>query len=162
MYKIGDKIVYAIHGAGTIVDIQEIDILGNVAKYYTLKLPINNITVSIPESELDSGKIRKVISKKEGEKVLEILSEHKSEMSSNWGKRYRENLEHLKTGDVFETAEIVRDLTLLNEEKPLSASEKKMLNNAKRILISELVIVGSISVEEASDLIEDSITYEEE
>ena len=137
MYKIGDKIVYAIHGAGTIVDIQEIDILGNVENYYILKLPINDIQVSIPESELGTSKIRPVISKEEGEEVLKILKEDKTAMSDNWGKRYRENLEQLKTGDIFETAEIVRNLTLLNEEKTLSASEKKMLNNAKRIMVSE-------------------------
>ena len=149
MYKIGDKIVYAIHGAGTIVDIQEIDILGNVENYYILKLPINDIQVSIPESELDTSKIRPVISKEEGEEVLKILKEDKTAMSDNWGKRYRENLEQLKTGDIFETAEIVRNLTLLNEEKTLSASEKKMLNNAKRIMVSELLIAETISKEEA-------------
>lgn len=149
MYEIGDKIVYAIHGAGTIVDIQEIDILGNVENYYILKLPINDIQVSIPESELDSSKIRPVISKEEGEEVLKILREDKTDMPDNWGKRYRENLEQLKTGDIFETAEIVRNLTLLNEEKTLSASEKKMLNNAKRIMVSELLIAETISREEA-------------
>lgn len=149
MYEIGDKIVYAIHGAGTIVDIQEIDILGNVENYYILKLPINDIQVSIPESELDSSKIRPVISKEEGEEVLKILREDKTAMPDNWGKRYRGNLEQLKTGDIFETAEIVRNLTLLNEEKTLSASEKKMLNNAKRIMVSELLIAETISREEA-------------
>ena len=149
MYEIGDKIVYAIHGAGTIVDIQEIDILGNVENYYILKLPINDIQVSIPESELDSSKIRPVISKEEGEEVLKILREDKTDMPDNWGKRYRGNLEQLKTGDIFETAEIVRNLTLLNEEKTLSASEKKMLNNAKRIMVSELLIAETISREEA-------------
>lgn len=149
MYKIGDKIVYAIHGAGTIVDIQEIDILGNVENYFILKLPINDIQVSIPESELDSSKIRPVITKEEGQEVLKILQEDKTAMSDNWGKRYRENLEQLKTGDIFETAEIVRNLTLLNEEKTLSASEKKMLNNAKRIMASELLISETITKEEA-------------
>lgn len=149
MYKIGDKIVYAIHGAGTIVDIQEIDILGNVENYFILKLPINDIQVSIPESELDSSKIRPVITKEEGQEVLKILQEDKTAMSDNWGKRYRENLEQLKTGDIFETAEIVRNLTLLNEEKTLSASEKKMLNNAKRIMVSELLISETITKEEA-------------
>ncbi|WP_103981636.1 CarD family transcriptional regulator [Helcococcus massiliensis] len=149
MYKIGDKIVYAIHGAGTIVDIQEIDILGNVENYFILKLPINDIQVSIPESELGTSKIRPVISKEEGEEVLKILKEDRTAMSDNWGKRYRENLEQLKTGDIFETAEIVRNLTLLNEEKALSASEKKMLNNAKRIMVSELLIAETISKEEA-------------
>lgn len=161
MYKIGDKIVYPIHGAGTIVDIQEIDVLGYTENYYLLQLPINNIKVSIPESEINSGKIRPVISKEEGKKVIEVLRKDKTDMPKNWGARYRENLEHLKTGDIFEIADMVRNLSLLDEEKTLSASEKKMLNNAKRVMVSELVIAGSISMEEVSELV-DSAIFEDE
>ena len=151
MYKIGDKIVYTIHGAGTIIDIQEIEILDNKESYYILKLPINDITVSVPVS--DSEGIRPVISKEEGERDI-------SEMSKNWGKRYRENLEHIKTGDIFEIADIVRNLSVLNEEKGLSASEKKMLDNAKRVMVSELIIAGSLTKEEAIELIDDAISLE--
>lgn len=158
MYKIGDKIVYAIHGAGTIVDIQEIEILDNKETYYILQLPINDIKVSIPVS--DSEGIRSVISKEEGQKVIDILKSKRTDMSENWGKRYRENLEHIKTGDIFEIADIVRNLTILNEEKGLSASEKKMLNNAKRVMVSELVIVGSLTKDEANSMIEDAISLE--
>ncbi len=158
MYNIGDKIVYAVHGAGTIVDIQEIEILNNIEKYYILLLPINDIKISIPESEINSGKIRPIITKAEGEKVMEILRSEKTMMSSNWGKRYRENLEQLKSGDIFEIADIVRNLTILDNEKSLSASEKKMLNDAKRVMVSELVIVGSITKEEASEMIDEAIT----
>ena len=157
MYKIGDKIVYAVHGAGTIVDIQEIEILDNTEKYYILLLPINEIKISIPESEINSGKIRPIISIEEGKKVMEILRSEKTVMSSNWGKRYRENLELLKSGDIFEIADIVRNLTILDSEKSLSASEKKMLNDAKRVMVSELVIVGSMTKEEASEMIDDAI-----
>lgn len=158
MYNIGDKIVYAVHGAGTIVDIQEIEILNNTEKYYILLLPINDIKISIPESEINSGKIRPIITKAEGKKVMEILKSEKTMMSSNWGKRYRENLEQLKSGDIFEIADIVRNLTILDNEKTLSASEKKMLNDAKRVMVSELVIVGSITKEEASEIIDEAIT----
>lgn len=158
MYKIGDKIVYTIHGAGTIVDIQEIEILGNIESYYILKLPINDITVSVPVS--DSEGIRPVISREEGQKVIKILEADTSEMSKNWGKRYRENLEHMKSGDIFEIADIVRNLSVLNEEKGLSASEKKMLDNAKRVMVSELIIAGSLTKEEAIEMIDDAISLE--
>lgn len=158
MYKIGDKIVYAVHGAGTIIDIQEIEILNNTETYYILQLPINDIKISIPESELDTGKIRPIISKEEGEKVMDILRSERTEMSSNWGKRYRDNLELLKSGDIFEIADIVRNLTILDNEKTLSASEKKMLNDAKRVMVSELVVIGTMTKEEASELIDDAIT----
>lgn len=156
MYNIGDKIVYTVHGAGTIVDIQEIDILGNVEKYYILQLPINDIKVSVPIKE-DEG-LRPVITQEEGKKVLEILQEDMTEMSKNWGKRFRNNMENIKTGDIFEIASTVRNLTLLNKIKGLSASEKKMLDNAKRIMASELVIIGMMSKGEALELIDEAIT----
>lgn len=156
MYNIGDKIVYTVHGAGTIVDIQEINILGNVEKYYILQLPINDIKVSVPITE-DEG-LRPVITQEEGKKVLEILQDDMTEMSKNWGKRFRNNMENIKTGDIFEIASTVRNLTLLDKLKGLSASEKKMLNNAKRIMASELVIIGMMSKGEALELIDEAIT----
>lgn len=158
MYKIGDKIVYSVHGAGTIVDIKEIDILGDVKSYYILQLPINNIQVSIPVDEVDDAVIRPVISKEEGEKVSKILRAEQTEMPSNWSQRYRENTETIKTGDIYEIADIVRNLTLLDMTKGLSASEKKMLNNSKRILVSELVIIGALEKDEAEAMIDELIT----
>ena len=158
MYKIGDKIVYSVHGAGKIIDIKEIDILGVEKNYYILQLPINNIQISIPVDEADEAVIRPVISIDEGKKVKEILMSDSTEMSKNWGQRYRANLESIKTGDIFEIAEIVRNLSALDVSKGLSASEKKMLNNSKRILVSELVIIGAMEKEEAEEMIDDLIT----
>lgn len=158
MYNIGDKIVYSVHGAGTIVDIQNIEILGDEKTYYILQLPINNIQISIPVDGVDDAVIRPVISKEEGKKVAEILRSEKTEMSEKWGQRYRENLETIKTGDIYEIADIVRNLTILDMTKGLSASEKKMLTNSKRIIVSELVIIGALEKEEASQMIDDLIT----
>lgn len=158
MYKIGDKIVYSVHGAGKIVDIKEIEILGDEKLYYILQLPINNIQVSIPVEDVDDAVIRPVISQDEGKKVVEILKADKTKMSKNWSQRYRENLEAIKTGDIYEIADIVRNLTILDMSKGLSASEKKMLTKSKRILVSELVISGALNKEEASDMIDDFIT----
>lgn len=158
MYNIGDKIVYSVHGAGTIIDIKDIEIFGEEKSYYILQLPINNIQVSIPVDEVDDAVIRPVITKEEGKKVAEILKSDRTEMSPNWGQRYRENLETIKNGDIYEIADIVRNLTLLDLTKGLSASEKKMLSNSKRVLVSELVIIGAMDKEEASDIIDDMIT----
>lgn len=158
MYKVGDKIVYSVHGAGKIVDIKEIEILGDEKLYYILQLPINNIQVSIPVEGVDDAVIRPVISEEEGKKVVEILKADKTKMSKNWSQRYRQNLEAIKTGDIYEIAEIVRNLTILDMSKGLSASEKKMLTKSKRILVSELVISGALDKEEASDMIDDFIT----
>lgn len=158
MYNIGDKIVYSIHGAGTIEDIQEIEILGNTEMFYILRFLINNITISVPVTE--SEKIRPVITKEEGRAVMEILRSDVTEMSQNWGKRFRDNLEHIKSGNIFEIADIVRNLSDLSQRKGLSASENKMLINAKRVMVSELVIVGSMTKEEAMAMIDDAITLE--
>lgn len=158
MYKVGDKIVYSVHGAGKIVDIKEIEILGDEKLYYILQLPINNIQVSIPVEGVDDAVIRPVISQEEGKKVVDILKADKTKMSKNWSQRYRQNLEAIKTGDIYEIAEIVRNLTILDMSKGLSASEKKMLTKSKRILVSELVISGALDKEEASDMIDDFIT----
>ncbi|MFM1524276.1 MULTISPECIES: CarD family transcriptional regulator [Helcococcus] len=158
MYNIGDKIVYSIHGAGTIEDIQEIEIFGNTEMFYILRFPINNITISVPVTE--SEKIRPVITKEEGRAVMEILRSDVTEMSQNWGKRFRDNLEHIKSGNIFEIADIVRNLSDLSQRKGLSASENKMLINAKRVMVSELVIVGSMTKEEAMAMIDDAITLE--
>ena len=98
------------------------------------------------------------ISKEEGKKVAEVLKAEKTEMSANWGQRYRENLETIKTGDIYEIADIVRNLTLLDMTKGLSTSEKKMLTNSKRIIVSELVIIGALDKDEASQMIDDLIT----
>ncbi|MGF0040600.1 CarD family transcriptional regulator [Peptoniphilaceae bacterium SGI.131] len=158
MYKVGDKIVYSVHGAGVIVDVEDIEIFDEVKSYYILQLPINNIRVSIPVEGIEEAGIRPVITKEEGKKVVEILKSEMTKMSSNWGKRFRDNLESIKTGDIFEIADIVRNLTLLDKEKGLSASEKKMLNNSKRIMVSELVLIGAMDKEEASELIDELIT----
>ncbi|MFM1541115.1 CarD family transcriptional regulator, partial [Helcococcus ovis] len=146
--------------AGTIEDIQEIEILGNTEMFYILRFPINDITISVPVTE--SEKIRPVITKEEGKAVMEILRSDVTEMSQNWGKRFRDNLEHIKTGNIFEIADIVRNLSILSQKKGLSASENKMLINAKRVMVSELVIVGSMTKEEAMAMIDDAITLEQE
>ncbi len=160
MFKVGDKVIYTVHGAGTIVDIQEIEILGNTESYYILQLPINDIKVSVPVKEAEEQGMRPIISKEEGMRVWDILRSDKTAMSKNWGKRYRDNLELLKTGDIFEIADIVRNLALLDMSKGLSASEKKMLNDAKRVMASELILSGTLSKEEAIKLIDEAIANE--
>lgn len=162
MYHIGDRIVYPMHGAGTITGIEDKEILGEERKYYIMKMPISNIKISIPVDNIDRMGIRPVMSEEDGLRVMEILREESSKMSSNWSQRYRENLENLKTGDPFEIAEIVRNLQLRDMEKGLSTSEKKMLNSSKRMLVSELVIIGSMSVEEAQNLIDEAISLDED
>lgn len=157
MFKIGDKIVYPMHGAGIIDSIEKKEFLGEEKDYFILKMPIGDMDISIPTSKINDMNIRDVITKEEGDKVLDILDDDPSDMSSNWTVRYRQNQEILKTGDIFEIAKMVRNLAILDKDKGLSTTEKKLLNRSRRILASELVMAGSLDKEEAEKMIDESI-----
>lgn len=157
MFKIGDKIVYPMHGAGIIDSVETKEFLGEEKEYFILKMPIGNMDISIPKVNINKMNIRDVISKKEGEEILAILEENPKELNSNWNLRYRENQEILKTGDIFKIANMVRDLVALDEDKGLSTTEKKFLNRARRIMASELVMSGSLEKDQAEKMIDESI-----
>ncbi|WP_296114882.1 CarD family transcriptional regulator [uncultured Anaerococcus sp.] len=157
MFKIGDKIVYPMHGAGVIDAIEKIDFMGEEKEYYILKMPIGEMDISVPADNMKDANIRFIISREEGKEVLEILDDKPTEMNTNWTKRYRDNQDILKTGDIFEIAKMVRNLAILDSDKGLSTTEKKLLNRARRILASELVMAGSLDKKEAEKMIDESI-----
>lgn len=153
MFKVGDKVVYPNHGAGTIIGLETKEILGEEKKYFIMKLPIGEMKVMIPVEKADEIGIRRVIDEEEADDVLRLLKGEKSKMSQNWNRRFRANMEKLKTGDIYEVAEVVRNLTIRDHEKGLSTGEKKMLNNSRQILISELVLSKDMDEEEVDLLI---------
>lgn len=154
MYDVGDKIVYPMHGAGVIEAIEEKVILGERKKYYVMKMPIGEMKVMIPINCAGSVGIRNVIDKSIADKVLRSLEGNTAEQPSNWNKRYRENLSKIKSGNVFDVAEVVKHLTIRERQKGLSTGERKMLNSAKQILISELVLVEDMKPDEVEELID--------
>ncbi len=156
MFNIGDKIVYPMHGAGTIKDIEEKNILGKTEPYYILEMP-GEVKVMVPINKAESIGVRNIIDKEKADKVFSILGHDSTEMSMNWNKRYRDNMDKMKSGDIYEVADVVRNLSFKQKEKGLSTGEKKMLVNAKQILISELVLAEHSSKDEVEDLIEDTI-----
>ena len=153
MFSIGDKIVYPMHGAGIIEDIEEKEILGEKKKYFIMRMPIGNMKVMVPIDNMEEVGIREVINLDEMEEVKIILRGHKSTMAENWNKRFRENMDKIKSGNIYELAEVVRNLILLEEEKGLSTGERKMLLDAKQILSSEMVLVLSLNPEEVDELV---------
>ncbi len=155
MFNVGDRVVYPNHGAGTIVSVETKEILGDEKQYYIMKLPIGEMKVMIPVEKVEEIGIRNVISEEEADEVLGLLKGDKSKMSQNWNRRFRANMEKLKTGDIYEVAEVVRNLTIRDHEKGLSTGEKKMLNNSRQILISELVLSKNLGEEEVEELIGD-------
>ncbi len=156
MFNVGDKIVYPMHGAGTIDAIEQKDILGEKQEYYIIKMP-GEVKVMVPTAKASDIGVRSVINKEEAGKVLEILEANETEMSPNWNKRYKENMDKMKTGNIYEIADVVRNLSYKQKEKGLSTGEKKMLNNAKQILVSELVLAEHASESEVENLVENKI-----
>ena len=156
MFKVGDKIVYPLHGAGTIDAIEQKDILGEKQDYYIIKMP-GEVKVMVPIAKAEQVGVRNIIDKEEAGKVLQILEADETEMSNNWNKRYQENMLKMKSGSVYEIADVVRNLSYKQKEKGLSTGEKKMLNNAKQILVSELVLAEHATEPEVVQLIENKI-----
>lgn len=158
MYKVGDKVVYPMHGAGVIEAIEEKEVLGERRQYYILRLPVGDMKVMIPISDNGNGiGLREVIDDDGVEKVMSILGEESTTMSGNWNRRYRANLEKIKSGDIYKVAEVVRNLFKRDKEKGLSSGERKMLESARQILLSELVLAVEVEEEKAQTLIEKAL-----
>lgn len=159
MYSIGDKIVYPMHGAGVIESIEEREILGCKQDYYVLKMPVGDMKVMIPTQNVDGIGIREVIRSRDVDKVYEILQDHTVNVTNNWNKRYRENMTKIRSGNIYEVADVVRILMKRDREKGLSTGEKKMLNSAKQILVSELVLAEDSEQMEIETAINDFLSF---
>lgn len=148
MFNVGDRVVYPMHGAGIIEAIEEKEILGEVRKYYVMRIPNGDMRVMIPLDNVEESGLREVIDEQQINEVLSVLQDREDVSNPNWNRRYRNNLEKIKTGDILEVAEVVRNLSLREREKGLSTGERKMLDNARQILISELVLAKGAEEEQ--------------
>ncbi len=157
MFNIGDKVVYPLHGAGIIEGIENKEVLGKYKEYYVLNLPIGEMKIMLPLDNIENLGLRDIESNETVSEVFSLLSQKKSEMSNNWNRRYRDNMEKIKTGDICEVAKVVRDLMIMDDEKGLSTGEKKMLKNTKQILISELALIYDKDWHEVEKQIDDRV-----
>ena len=157
MFSPGDKIVYPMHGAGVICGIEEKKILGEKKEYYIFKLPCSEINMMIPVDSETAVGIRPIADRAAVSHVIALLGAESSEMDSNWNRRYRENIEKLKSGDMLRVAEVVRDLMRVDCQKGLSSGERKLLTNAMRILISEMMLAADMTSDEAAKAIEEAV-----
>ena len=162
MFNVGDKVAYPMHGAGTIVSIDKKNILDEEIEYINISMP-GGVKVMVPRNQASKQGLRNIISKDEINKVFTVLENDETVMSDNWNKRYRDNMDKMKSGDIYEVADVVRNLSFKQKEKGLSTGEKKMLNNAKQILVSELVLAEDASNTEIEKLVENKIdvSYQE-
>ncbi|WP_027399722.1 CarD family transcriptional regulator [Anaerovorax odorimutans] len=157
MFAVGDKIVYPMHGAGVIEKIEEKKILGENRKYYILSVPCGDMKIMIPVDSAEEIGVRAIVSSDQLIRVIELLKSETTQMSNNWNRRYRENQEKLKTGELSKVAEVVRNLMRTDRDKKLSTGEKKMLSSAKQILISEMILVNNVDQDEANEIINRSV-----
>ncbi len=153
MYNVGDRIVYPMHGAGVIESIEEKEILGSKQSYYVVRIPVGDMKVMIPTKNVKGIGIREVISEQDADRVFTVLGMGNNCASSNWNKRYRENMVKIKSGNIYEVADVVRSLMVRDKEKGLSTGERKMLASAKQILISELVLAKNMNAIEIEKII---------
>ncbi len=150
MYKVGDKVVYPHHGAGTVVKKEVREVLGEKRTYLTIKILHNDMTVQVPAENAEKVGLRKVIDEKQVQVVLKTLTGGSTEMPKNWNRRFKHNRDKMKTGDILELAEVVRNLSLRDHEKGLSTGEKQMFVKAKKILASELMYAKQMDEEQAA------------
>jgi CarD family transcriptional regulator len=154
MYSVGDKVVYPHHGAGKIMKIEQKEVLGQQRDYLTIQILHNDMTVMVPVENADRAGLRKVIDSDVVDRVLEVLRGDPTKMPKNWSRRYKHNRDKLKTGDIFEVAEVVRNLAIRHADKGLSTGEKQMFSKAKKILASELMYARGLSEDEALEFLD--------
>ncbi len=154
MFEVGDKVVYPHHGAGTVVKKEKREILGQTREYLTIQILHNDMTVNVPVENAEQVGLRTVIDEDLVNTVVKALTAGESEMPKNWNRRFKHNRDKMKTGDIFELAEVVKNLSLRDHEKGLSTGEKQMFVKAKKILASELMYAKAVDEEEAAEWLE--------
>jgi CarD family transcriptional regulator len=138
-FEVGDNVVYPHHGAGVVAKREARDMMGESRDYLTIKILHNDMTVMVPADNAHLAGLRRVIDEEQVKRVIGVLTGEVSEMPKNWNRRFKYNREKIKTGDVYELAEVVRNLAIREWEKGLSTGEKQMYTRAKKILASEFM-----------------------
>ena len=154
-FEEGDNVVYPHHGAGVVLKKETKDLLGEKRDYLTIQILHNDLTVMVPCENAGIAGLRRVIDEEQIKKVIDVLTDDVSDMPKNWNRRFKYNREKIKTGDVFELAEVVRNLAIREMEKGLSTGEKQMYTRAKKILASEFMYAIDKDEEEAEEYLDE-------
>jgi CarD family transcriptional regulator len=157
-FEVGDNVVYPHHGAGQVIKKEAKEILGEVRQYLTIKILHNDMTVMVPCENAGKAGLRRVIDEDTVKKVLAVLSDDVSEMPKNWNRRFKHNRDKIKTGDIMELAEVVRNLAIREQDKGLSTGEKQMYTRAKKILASEMMYALDKDEEQAEAYLDEILT----
>ena len=156
-FDVGDKVVYPHHGAAVIEKREQKEVFGETREYLVLKLAYGDLTLMVPCDNTDEVGLREVINDEEVEEVFAVLRKKEARMPTNWSRRYKNHVEKLKSGDIYQVAEVVRNLSIRDKDKGLSAGEKRMLTRARQILVSELTFAIGVSEEEAEQKLDEAL-----
>ena len=157
MFCVGDMIAHPMHGAGVIDSIEEKKMNGCTRQYYILKMPSGGMVVMIPTESTEQIGVRPIVNSMQADELMASIPQIDAEMTSNWNRRYRENMQRIKSGNLLEVARVVKGLMTRDVEKGLSTGERKMLHSAKQILISEIVLSKELTYEEVESRINASL-----
>ncbi len=155
LFQVGETVVYPHHGAATIIEVKNRIIRGEEKLYLKLNVTQGDLTIEVPAENVDLVGVRDVIGQEGLDKVFEVLRAPFTEEPTNWSRRYKANLEKLASGDVIKVSEVVRDLWRRDQDRGLSAGEKRMLAKARQILISELALAEKTDEEKASTVLDE-------
>ncbi len=154
MYNIGEAVVHPMHGAGVITDIEEAKIGGEIIRYYVISIPIGEMLVKVPVDHCDEVGMRPVISPETADEMLVKMQNVDGVQTSNWNKRYRENVMHIKSGNILEVASVIKGLAHRDATKGLSTGERKMLYTARQIIVSEFMLSKQLGFDEVTKTID--------
>ena len=156
-FDVGDRVVYPQHGAAVIEKREQKSFFGEEREYLVLKVAYGDLTVMVPADNTEEVGLREVINDEEVEEVFAVLRKKEARMPTNWSRRYKNHVEKLKSGDIYQVAEVVRNLSIRDKDKGLSAGEKRMLNRARQILVSELTFALRVDEETAEKRLDEAL-----
>ncbi|OUQ86127.1 CarD family transcriptional regulator [Brevibacillus brevis] len=161
MFQVGDKVFYPMHGAGVIEAMEEKEFLGEKHLYYVLEMLLRELNIMVPVEKMSALGIRKVVEADILENVLAVLREGQRDTALNAAQRYKLHTEKMKSGDIYEQSEVIRDLFGMSKQKVLGTSDKVMLDNAQQLFISEIELVKDVDTEQATEMLKQAVRPEE-
>ncbi len=158
MFKVGDNVVYPMHGVGRIEAIEKKVVLGKRSEYYIISILNSGMKVMIPVKNAEQIGIRSIIPKKDIKKVMAVLTKQEVVTVDDWKERYQSNIDKVKSGSIYEVSEVARDLYRRGREKELSIMERKLYENAYQLVTNEVALSKNIDLEEAGNLVSEALS----
>ncbi|EJL41615.1 CarD family transcriptional regulator [Brevibacillus agri] len=160
MFHVGDKIFYPMHGAGVVEAVEEKEFLGEKQLYYVLNMLQKELNIMVPVEKMSALGIRMVVEAGILDEVLAIMQAESPDSTLNAAQRYKQNTEKMKSGDIYEQAEVIRDLWRISQGRILGTSDKLMLDNAQQMMVSEIALVKNVDIERATQLLRHALSEE--